>query len=287
MPLRLTRRTIILAACVLLAACIVVCVDTAVPTVAEVTVPVPGLTRPLTILQVTDLHGARFGARQRRLARLLGTRRFSAVIMTGDLQNGPGADTRPALELVAVVRAHTRHLAFVQGNHDGALLAARLRSAGVVELGRHGASITLGPTVAGARISSADTATPRRSRARDAGVRPAIDVLVSHVPPAPGTLSARASDAPLRLYLAGHTHGGQIRLPLLGAIWAPAPEGSMPTDSIDTGELFPDLRGFFVRGLYERRGGYVNVSPGLGTFRIPVRFCDQARLDVIRLVPAR
>lgn len=56
------------------------------------------------------------------------------------------------------------------------------------------------------------------------------------------------------LQLSGHSHGGQVRLPLLGAAATPA-----------GGRKFP-------HGLYEVGGSRVYTSRGVGVYRPPVRF---------------
>ncbi|HXI02482.1 MAG TPA: metallophosphoesterase [Candidatus Saccharimonadales bacterium] len=70
----------------------------------------------------------------------------------------------------------------------------------------------------------------------------------------PGSELAEAGGPPLDLILAGHTHGGQVRLPWYGPVeW----------------ELIP---GNYVAGRYETRGSMVYVSRGIGTSILPVRF---------------
>ncbi len=56
------------------------------------------------------------------------------------------------------------------------------------------------------------------------------------------------------LVLAGHSHGGQVRLPFLGALVTPAGTGK------------------YQLGRYETAGGPLHVSSGVGTFFLNVRF---------------
>ena len=69
------------------------------------------------------------------------------------------------------------------------------------------------------------------------------------------------------LILSGHTHCGQIRLPVLGAIFMPtsAPEGARC-------------------GLYRDEKITLFVSAGVGTSMLPVRFRAQAQWDLLSLV---
>jgi predicted MPP superfamily phosphohydrolase len=67
------------------------------------------------------------------------------------------------------------------------------------------------------------------------------------------------------LALAGHSHGGQVRLPMLGApIHRP---GMGPYD----------------RGLFRTRAGPLHVNPGLGTWRVPLRLLCRPEITLIEL----
>lgn len=65
--------------------------------------------------------------------------------------------------------------------------------------------------------------------------------------------------------LSGHTHGGQVRLPLIGSIWLP-PDGHKR-----------DMGWFTVAGMP------VYVSRGLGVYRPPVRFLAPPEVTLITL----
>jgi predicted MPP superfamily phosphohydrolase len=67
------------------------------------------------------------------------------------------------------------------------------------------------------------------------------------------------------LILAGHSHGGQIRLPLLGAIVLP--KGVRP----------------YEHGLYETPGGPLYVNAGIGTYRLPFRWNCRPELTLITI----
>jgi uncharacterized protein len=64
------------------------------------------------------------------------------------------------------------------------------------------------------------------------------------------------TDVPARvaLTLAGHTHGGQIRLPLLPPLWAPSKYGAR-----------------FAYGHIVEQGRHMIVSGGLGCSKVPMR----------------
>ncbi|HBC89764.1 MAG TPA: hypothetical protein DCZ94_22730 [Lentisphaeria bacterium] len=67
------------------------------------------------------------------------------------------------------------------------------------------------------------------------------------------------------LIMAGHSHGGQIRMPFYGALHVPYKVGK------------------YESGLYEFGGILLYVNPGVGTFFIPVRFFCRPEITMIEL----
>jgi predicted MPP superfamily phosphohydrolase len=90
--------------------------------------------------------------------------------------------------------------------------------------------------------------------------RAARQILLMHYPQMADGLGRRFD-----LVLAGHSHGGQIRLPLVGALVVP--KGVWPYD----------------HGFYETRGGPLYVNAGIGTYRIPFRWNCRPELTLIAI----
>jgi predicted MPP superfamily phosphohydrolase len=86
---------------------------------------------------------------------------------------------------------------------------------------------------------------------------------------APGYLEQPPAGTSARpaLLLAGHTHGGQIRIPLLPPV--------KPTGA-----------GRFLEGWYHDTYSPLYVSRGVGTTGIPARFLCPAELPIFTLRPA-
>ncbi|WP_019152993.1 metallophosphoesterase [Robertmurraya massiliosenegalensis] len=92
----------------------------------------------------------------------------------------------------------------------------------------------------------------------------AYKILLSHAP----DLADSASNFNIQLQLSGHSHGGQIQIPFLGALVKP-PYGEKYYEGFYTiGEPFPLT-------LY--------VNRGLGTTRLPFRFLSPPELTVFTL----
>ncbi|MHA1568620.1 MAG: metallophosphoesterase, partial [Alphaproteobacteria bacterium] len=75
-------------------------------------------------------------------------------------------------------------------------------------------------------------------------------IVLSHAPCVVNRLDAYRAD----LVLAGHTHGGQVRLPYLGALRTPPGSGK------------------YECGLYQLEAMKLYVNRGIGTSILPVRF---------------
>jgi uncharacterized protein len=87
-------------------------------------------------------------------------------------------------------------------------------------------------------------------------------ILLAHEP----FVFARVPDR-VALTLCGHTHGGQVRLPIVGPPFVPAAHGVKP----------------YAYGLYAEGDRRLIVSGGLGTSHIPVRFLCPPEVVVVSL----
>lgn len=101
-------------------------------------------------------------------------------------------------------------------------------------------------------------------------VDPAADLHLGVVhAPEPRVLDRFAADG-FRLLLGGHTHGGQLRVPGVGAL--------VTNCGLDRGR---------ARGLSRWEGAWLHVSAGLGTSPYaPVRFACRPEATLLTLVPA-
>jgi predicted MPP superfamily phosphohydrolase len=90
-----------------------------------------------------------------------------------------------------------------------------------------------------------------------------------------------------QVFLAGHTHAGQIRIPGIGAVRSPVRWDFGPLIGGPADEWFPELRGIQVTGVRTANGQTVEITPGLGTTSVPLRLFNPAELTVLRLVPAQ
>ena len=90
-------------------------------------------------------------------------------------------------------------------------------------------------------------------------------ILISH---SPGIIE-KYDNIPVDLILSGYTHGGQVRIPLIGALVAP-----------DQG-FFPE----YYKGIFRLRPEkYLYIDSGLGTSIVPIQFLNQSQMSIIKIV---
>ena len=208
----------------------------------------------LKIAQLSDVHSA---AIQDGLEQALRQAAPDLLVITGDLVNREDRDLRPALSLAAMA-AEQAPAYFVPGNHEAdnpcwPELREGLEKAGVTVL-EDGAALRRWNGVPVNLIGMRDlTFHPqgreqaRRElpeRVRDLLAEGALNILLSHRPSLMGEYAQSGAD----LVFSGHAHGGQVRLPLVGPLFAPD-EGVLPQ---------------YTAGVYQAGGARVVVSRGLG-----------------------
>lgn len=96
-------------------------------------------------------------------------------------------------------------------------------------------------------------------------------VLLCHGPDYADNLLAQPVGQAVTLMLSGHTHGGQVRLPFVGAMF------------------LPTFGKKYVKGWFQLGNLQLHVNRGIGTIKVPVRFnCPpEITLMTLRTAPPR
>ena len=102
-------------------------------------------------------------------------------------------------------------------------------------------------------VSAAQPALPAKAGKRN--------IFLMHYPAWVDKLAGSSFD----LLLAGHSHGGQVRLPFLGAIFVPFGVGR------------------YEVGLFRTRSGPLYVNPGIGWFPVAIRFNCRPEITVFEM----
>ena len=220
----------------------------------------------VSIAHITDLHYSGDRALLEKVVARINRSSADLVCFTGDFVDGV-AHLDEALAILAELE---KPLYGVPGNHDywgGAELQKIVdcfRSTGGDWL-EDAVVILDDPAVEIVGSSGRGTVTAARVLAPIAGdgssSERAKHILLVHVPATADRLENEQFD----LILAGHSHGGQVRLPFVGAL------------------VLPYGVGRYVKGLFQTRSGPMFVSVGVGTFFLRVRFLCRPEIALIRI----
>jgi len=203
----------------------------------------------------------------RKAVRLANAQRPDVVLLLGDYCHRHRRHIEPGIEPFADLEAPHGVFA-VLGNHDhwenAPMTRAALAAAGVVELTNASRRIQKGSTALA--IGGVDDLWTGRQEPERAFAGVADDVpriLMSHNPDYAEELPEGIR---VDLMVSGHTHGGQVWLPILGAPIVPS-----------------RYRQKYRSGLVDGPRCRVYVSRGLGTITPPVRFLCRPELSVLTL----
>jgi len=185
---------------------------------------IPGLPpslEGLTICHLSDLHTAGFGRVERALRKALLGIEADIWMITGDIV--ATMDGLPALARVldGFKPKHGMFGVLGNGEHDpampGAATAGYLRELGISVLVNEAVTVsTRGAWVQVIGVDDPYLGLDDPDRAFGGLGQADLRILLAHSPDVIMNLHEHKVD----LILAGHTHGGQIRLPLLGVVWS-------------------------------------------------------------------
>ena len=280
-----------------------------------------------TILQISDLHGKRFGNSEQGLTAIINSLDYDAIAITGDSQDTSTKDFQPLLDLIRGIKKKTP-IYYISGNtgpfdiyytttgdrysldmSDGVVQpdGITLQNAGCTLLNqpqvieRGGARLWFATdfsgtlSIAAVKQAQYDLLSTKNQARRDAlneqieyqenlqkiyaSFLPSDSLIgIFHIPLKYKTLEDPQGLPPYDLILAGHYHGGQIRLPYYGAIY-------IPDDTIPWDGLFPPQN--LVSGLFVGNGIQQYVSRGLGASRripfLSFRLFDLPEINLITL----
>jgi len=252
----------------------------------------------LRIVHVSDLHTRRFGAVERQLRAELERIEADLLVVTGDMHATLTAPIAPGIESLERIFGGLEYpwgRVAIAGDHEvggfwqalagSGLFTCLMRQSLVLE--RDGQHIALLATVTARPLEwirgehEIDESTwvgnvwcrrgpwgvlpdtPARPRTADRlnggdGFRILLAHKPDHIVP--------ARDAGIALVLSGDTHGGQVRLPLIGSLYRKG-----------------RAEGDYDRGLFALDGTQMYVNPGIGTKYLPIRILCPPEITVLTL----
>lgn len=196
------------------------------------------------------------GKKLARIVKLVNEQKPDIILSAGDFVSGHTKRSTMPIEDIAkgLSKMKSKYGIYtVLGNHDGWYGNARITKAleqnGISVLENENLKLNInGKTVYLAGVEDMMTGNPDIEKALNNTKAPTI--LLSHTPDIFPLIEENVD-----LVLAGHTHGGQIRIPLIGPIF--------------TASRYHDK---YAKGLIEENGQKMIVSTGIGESILPIRF---------------
>ena len=225
----------------------------------------------LVIAHLSDLHIVQYGRREHRVLTLLSEAKPGLIVITGDfLSKGSNPATiqrflrdlgplRTPFGVWAVLGTHEHTDWAVKGEEARRQFFADTDTTLLVnDGGRIGRGLD---TLTLIGVDDPYTGHDKLGEAMKGLQRTPFAILLTHSP----EIFRKADLARFDLVLAGHTHGGQVRLPLIGSLWLP--EGSEEYEA----------------GWFSGVNAKMYVSRGVGTSILPVRFLSRPEIALITL----
>lgn len=229
------------------------------------------LSKALRITQISDYHSNNYIDSQKLLDKII---HFNPhiIVLTGDIIDSKTKDIHPTLVLIEKLININPNIFFVIGNHElgnknGDKFISNLKEIGVNILDNYSRTID----IEGEKINLCGLsffATNQDYQETMLGIdRDNFTLLLSHSPNRPIAYSKGIED----LVLTGHTHGGQVRLPLIGAIISPG-QG-----------LFPK----YDKGVFNINNTVLYIDSGLGNSIFPIRLFNRVQISNITIQPVK
>ncbi len=247
--------------------------------VIEHTVKLPNLAdsfHGMRLVQISDVHFHEFSEAYyiRDVVERVNKLKPDMVLLTGDfVTDGPlphafaRAQTNPCAEVLQKLECPHRYA--VMGNHDAEVGVSFVIDAltahdipvlenQYVPIERDGRRFWLaGAANVTSHMARLELAVPPKTIRGDDPV-----ILMAHEP---DFLDHVAQYGGVDFMVSGHTHGGQVRLPLVGPL------------------ILPPLGRKYVEGFFQRGQTRLYVNRGLGTVGLPVRFMCRPEITVFTL----
>lgn len=246
---------------------------------------IPDSFRNFKILQLSDLHSRDFGNNNGKLVEKTNTENPDIVVMTGDMVNSTDTDFEEFLNFAWQI-SKNYDTYYVAGNHEQILidgdrktLTDKLNEMGIKVLDNEKAVIKKGAdsiNLYGLWFNLRYYKDSKNEYTKDVffgeeqiqSILGNVDadsynILLTHNPLYADTYSRWGAD----LTLAGHIHGGMIRIPFVGGLLSPERE------------FFPE----YDAGEYWVNGKVLIVNRGLGNGNFGIRLFNRPEISVITL----
>ncbi|MGI6586202.1 MAG: metallophosphoesterase [Gracilibacteraceae bacterium] len=227
--------------------------------------------KEIVFLQISDFHGSSSVELVNKMVSKADKIKPDAVFITGDLVDETTKDFDNIHILIKKLYSICSDIFFVSGNHEWnndkkTELLRKLKELGVKISNNKGFNFAIrGTDINICGVDDSYRGQDNIEKAMKSADNKNYIILISHSPKIRDRLRGHSPD----LIISGHTHGGQVRLPLIGAIISPV-EG-----------LFPK----YDKGIYKlNNGSILYIDSGVGTSKLPIRFLNRSQMSLIKIV---
>lgn len=224
------------------------------------------------IVQLSDLHNAVFGDNDEELIHKIQSLAPDLIVLTGDMIDASThTDYDKALMLMKQLPAIAATY-YVYGNHEVCLPNDKMRdflslaeTCGIHYLDNELVPLNAenGDSISLIGINDDSLQSSTLEEIMQTQEQKEVHLLLAHEP----QFLSDYANTNVDLVFSGHAHGGQIRLPFIGGVYAP-----------DQG-LFPQLS----EGMHTEHGTVMIISRGLGNSAFPLRMFNHPEIVCVTL----
>lgn len=223
----------------------------------------------LKIVQLSDFHSKKFGAKEKKVLKILSELNPDFVFITGDIVDWTTRDLESCqIFWKELARNYPGRIFGVYGNHDHrnprfTTLNDLLKESEIKILNNEARKIERnGDFIYLIGVDDPHLGYDDIEKAVNETERPSPKILLAHSP----EVFRKVREKNIDLVLVGHTHGSQISVPFLENFYLP---------------LEYDKK--YKRDLFEEDSTYLYVNRGIGTTVLPIRFNSLPEITLITL----
>jgi predicted MPP superfamily phosphohydrolase len=224
----------------------------------------------LKILQISDFHDNKSIRIRNKILTSIKELKPDIIVLTGDIIDSSMGKFDNVNKFIEEIVKINPNVYFISGNHEWSggyniRFTQGLKSRGITILNNTNRVVKINNTEINlCGIDDYYTRSYRLDSAFNGIDGRNFTVLLSHAP----DIIFKYKDIPADLILSGHTHGGQVRLPFIGALVAPG-QGFFPK---------------YNKGLYKLDNRtLLYIDSGVGTTAVPIRFCNRSQISFITI----
>lgn len=223
------------------------------------------------VLQISDFHNKVYSDNYEKLISIVEKLNADIIVITGDFIDRKTDDLKNVFLLIEELEKINKHIYYVSGNHEWRNpyrkeFLTGLEERNVTILNNKNTQATKeGVTFTLLGVDDVSTGHDDLKKALNNINQELYAILLSH---SPGIIE-KFDNISADLILSGHTHGGQVRFPFIGALIAPD-QGFCPE---------------YDKGIFKLHSEqYLYIDSGLGTSNAPIRFLNQSQISLIQIV---